>query len=278
MKRLLLFFSLTFFAGINAQQYTFGIISDYNGTGNPEEITFVATPDFTNANPEYSDIRVTMAITSGIGLEANSLTPLFGTEWTVNVSFTGLAILSAFGVGDGSKDLLVFTLPAPTSLLTQPSTAGIGIPMFSVDVGTVSEDWVIEILDNNDPIMTGLASNGFTLSQTINVDLNDGNLTQDYYGGLTPGGSSFVFDSLGTAELNDISTVSIYPNPAKDALYITGLDREAEITVIDLSGRIVLNVQGFTGSDLDISRLEVATYLLEIKTDDQVYKTRFIKN
>jgi hypothetical protein len=52
----------------------------------------------------------------------------------------------------------------------------------------------------------------------------------------------------------------------------------ADITIIDLNGRIVEKLTAYSRNEINVAQLNMATYLLEIKTENQVYKTRFIKN
>lgn len=73
-----------------------------------------------------------------------------------------------------------------------------------------------------------------------------------------------------------LSKVSIYPNPAKNYIRIDGLVNAA-IMIYDITGRVVVNVQGFTSEkDLDISHLKSGVYMVSI--EDGIAKTtkRFI--
>ncbi|MEM9885370.1 MAG: galactose oxidase-like domain-containing protein [Bacteroidota bacterium] len=66
-------------------------------------------------------------------------------------------------------------------------------------------------------------------------------------------------------------TISIYPNPANDILSIKGVDEESLISVIDISGRVLIEAIG--QPQLDISELSAGIYF--IKVNDAILK--FVK-
>lgn len=153
---------------LTAQSYEFSIVSDDNNTGDSYDFAFVVTPDFTNAAPNFADIQVNMAITSGNSIQAASFTELLGTGWQMNTALMGSA-LQGFGIGDESRDLWVFSLPVPTSALSTPHTSGVGIPLFSFVVDNSPTTGEITILENNDALATGLAGIGFVVGNVIDV-------------------------------------------------------------------------------------------------------------
>ncbi len=241
MKKVLLLLIVSFTLSLTAQEYGFGIISDYNTTGNPYEFTFVATPDFTNPSPNFADIQITLAVSAGNTIEASSFTEILGSGWQVNTALTGAVIQGPpFNVGDGSKDLWIFTLPVPTSALTISHIADESIPFLSFIVDNMPNTGVIEILENSDPIATGLAGVGFVVDNLINANLNEGNGVMDYFGGFTPGSSSFMFDILSTNDINDLGQIYIYPNPTKNDLFVKCND-DYNYEIIDINGRVLVN-------------------------------------
>ncbi|MEO1030189.1 MAG: T9SS type A sorting domain-containing protein [Bacteroidota bacterium] len=185
MKRLLQMLLMVTILSSTAQSYEFSVIRDYNNTGSNYELTFLATPDFTNAGPNFADVQVTFAVTAGTSIQTNSFTALLGLGWQVNTGITG-TFMQSFGIGDGSKDLWVFTLPVPASALTTSHTAGQGIPIFSFVVDNTPTSGQVELIENDDPLVTGLSGIGFVVDNGINVDLGDGDETQDYYGSNDP--------------------------------------------------------------------------------------------
>lgn len=278
MKTILQALLILMTVSLSAQSYDFAIVSDYNGTGDPYEFTFVATPDFDNANPNMADIQLAVAITAGNSIEVGSFTEVFGSDWQLNTALTG-STLQGFGIGDGSRDLWVFSLPVPTSALTTTHTTGVGIPMFSFVVDNTPSSGMIEILENSDPVALALAGIGFVVDNVINADLGDGNGTQDYYGQTNPANNSFMFESLsvGEVELTDLA-LSLYPNPAKDTVKLRGdvslLDR---IAIYDLNGKLVKTVES-DFQEISIEELEAAVYLIKIYGEGVVDQTlRLVK-
>ncbi|MFQ5335606.1 MAG: T9SS type A sorting domain-containing protein, partial [Flavobacteriales bacterium] len=98
----------------------------------------------------------------------------------------------------------------------------------------------------------------------------------------------FYFDDLavttvlntGTTEANEVSTISIHPNPASDEVLITagGLGDEAVCHIImrDMLGRAVLrenvNIRGHIAS-LNVAHLPQGLYCLEISSD-KIFEVR----
>ena len=84
---------------------------------------------------------------------------------------------------------------------------------------------------------------------------------------------------IGTDDFSVQSKMNIFPNPANEALFITGLNdsKNTNYTVFDLSGRILLNGTLEKGSDtykLDITSLNKGLYILNI--ENQINK-KFLK-
>ena len=72
--------------------------------------------------------------------------------------------------------------------------------------------------------------------------------------------------------------VSIYPNPAKDKLYINSSGNITSILIKDASGRIVVHPNVFSGTDcIEISHLVKGVYFLSLTTKNQIQTLKFIK-
>ena len=76
-----------------------------------------------------------------------------------------------------------------------------------------------------------------------------------------------------------MSSIEVYPNPARDQLTIEQLDAvEMNIQIVTLSGQVVgshLNT-GIT-SQINIDNLEAGAYLLEIRVGERLETRRFVK-
>lgn len=80
---------------------------------------------------------------------------------------------------------------------------------------------------------------------------------------------------LATAEVKKLE-FSIYPNPVTDILNIRTQEKVLNISVYDMSGKLV-NVQ-FSNGQINVSMLPKGVYLLIAKTDKAVYQQKLIKN
>lgn len=278
MRKKLLLLALSFTIFNHAQEYGFGIFSDYSMTSNAYEFTFVATPNFSNPDPNFADIQLTLAISTGNTIQANSVNEILGSGWQVNTALTGPVLQTNFGIGDGSKDLWIFTLPVPTSALTVAHTMGEGIPVLSFVVDNTPNSGTLEILDNSDPISVALNNVGFDVNNLINVDLDDGNGVQDYFGGFSPGAFNYSFSVLDTQDDIDISQLSIYPNPVSDKLFILGnINSVDSIELYNITGQLVTQFDVVT-NQLDVSILEGGVYFIKLNSNDRYKVFKFIKD
>ena len=107
-------------------------------------------------------------------------------------------------------------------------------------------------------------------------------------GGVRAGGFTLtVLQALPTAvaELPALVDLKLWPNPAQDELNVTlnsGYTNKVMVTVIDLSGRTVLNMEqalalGSNQIRLDTAPLEEGLYLLRISDGARSVTQRFLK-
>ncbi|MFK5981315.1 MAG: T9SS type A sorting domain-containing protein [Flavobacteriaceae bacterium] len=86
---------------------------------------------------------------------------------------------------------------------------------------------------------------------------------------------------LGTTDNNLLETISLYPNPTRDVIYIdnsSNLDLKS-ISIYDMNGRLIKQVEA-TGSDnqrINISDLSPGIYLFHMYNDQQSTVKRVIK-
>src|SRR6185436_12050898 len=78
--------------------------------------------------------------------------------------------------------------------------------------------------------------------------------------------------------------LEIYPVPAKDELYITGIDLSSivsEISIYNLTGEKVVAVPASEVKDktmkLDISSLATGMYWLQIQSKEKILRRKFLK-
>jgi len=73
-------------------------------------------------------------------------------------------------------------------------------------------------------------------------------------------------------------TLSIYPNPVTDELFIQFSETIPEIRIFDSSGREVIRLLNYNGAPIQTAGLSNGLYIIEVKTNDAIYKTKFVKN
>ena len=70
--------------------------------------------------------------------------------------------------------------------------------------------------------------------------------------------------------------IGVYPNPAKDNLYIQ-LEGQAKATVYDLNGQIVLANESADAAAINISALKPGVYFIQLEKEGKQYHAKFVK-
>ncbi len=129
-------------------------------------------------------------------------------------------------------------------------------------VGTIEEP-VLNGLPMDDGAMM-LVNMAFAVPGTASIKVYAENLidTKEYL-------INYSIDYVGEEEHMQ-ELISIYPNPAKDMLYFTGLDN-SHVSILTTSGRIIMQKNNFSGSHLDISNLSQGVYIVNVRTNKGQY-------
>ena len=92
-------------------------------------------------------------------------------------------------------------------------------------------------------------------------------------------GNEVSFTSSIANGLNDnvSSELSIYPNPVIDKLYINGLSGKAQITVIDMTGKKILNTET-SNNYISVNKLSHGIYFMLISDENGAKTVKFTKN
>lgn len=86
----------------------------------------------------------------------------------------------------------------------------------------------------------------------------------------------YLFSGLGVGDVND-SKINIYPNPAKDQLFVDGLEAgTAGITVTDVLGRSVLQQEIINLKAVNVSALSPGVYLVLIRQGETTATRKII--
>ncbi|WP_299607448.1 BspA family leucine-rich repeat surface protein [uncultured Aquimarina sp.] len=81
-----------------------------------------------------------------------------------------------------------------------------------------------------------------------------------------------------SVEENEEYLFTIYPNPAKDQVWITGLQGEAEVTISDINGRILRTIKVMNDQAISTTDLSEGVYLITIEQNDINQTMRLMKN
>jgi PKD repeat protein len=156
-----------------------------------------------------------------------------------------------------------FTITEPTELTTSMSS----------DMG-----WAIVTASGGTPPYSYLWSSGETTESITAVTVSgDYTVTVTDANGCT---AEETVTLIGTGIENmESSSLTIYPNPASDKLYVKAENTVIEtITIMDASGRIIFNenVQDDL-NEINISDLVSGMYFIQTKTSESIVVNKFIK-
>ncbi|MFC3157384.1 T9SS type A sorting domain-containing protein [Chryseobacterium arachidis] len=102
----------------------------------------------------------------------------------------------------------------------------------------------------------------------------------------TNDGKSYYWDdvyweasTLSTSEVNaNKKKLTIHPNPFKDVLYISEIEKVTSVTISDISGRVVRTIDNPT-QEINLSLLNSGLYLVNLRMKDGTqYTVKAIKN
>lgn len=188
-------------------------------------------------------------------------------------AMVGVPFHHAPGLADAEGDSIVVSQAVPAtgyneSLLSyaypnDPMFAGAGNPM------------VYQVASNGDftwdfPELMGRFNVAFEISEHRN--------------GVLIGSVWREVHIVVTDKVMDVSSVSIpkprvFPVPATDQIYITGIDKASQLTLTDLAGRVLMAEVPLTGNEgISISFLPAGIYHLQVRNrEGRVEVLRFVK-
>ena len=155
----------------------------------------------------------------------------------------------------GTKDFVEFDLTAP-------------LPLFGENL------WVILYTQNGDSFPAAMCENsGDKNGRWITLDGNTWEDVTAYQISGTWMIRAYIEGGEGISELN--SSVSIYPNPVKDQLFVETEMAVEEISVYDVFGRQMTTV--YDQQTVNVSELSNGVYFVKVKSENNEVVKRFIK-
>nr|WP_294775595.1 T9SS type A sorting domain-containing protein [uncultured Flavobacterium sp.] len=157
-----------------------------------------------------------------------------------------------------------------------------------VDATNNTGSWVVKLDSNgNMQWQKALGGNqgddGSCVIQTPDGGYLVGSETQsfDIPGTTFHGIQDFLMVKLGSqlsANTFENGIVVIYPNPAKEMLYLSLTNSEVidKVAITDLAGKLVFEQISHT-NPIDVGKLASGMYIVEVSSDVQQWKTKFIK-
>ena len=78
--------------------------------------------------------------------------------------------------------------------------------------------------------------------------------------------------------VGNLATVTVYPNPVTDYLYIDGLQEISNLSIMDMSGKTILAKQIRNHVPVDISNLVSGIYVIRLRTAQGILERKIMKN
>jgi hypothetical protein len=78
------------------------------------------------------------------------------------------------------------------------------------------------------------------------------------------------------ADDQNFNAIAVYPNPAKDKLFILGLSKPSKVSIYNVLGKLVFSET--TSSEVDLEGLQTGVYIVKIMDQQKETTRKFIKN
>ncbi len=85
---------------------------------------------------------------------------------------------------------------------------------------------------------------------------------------------SIIFDNSAAVADNEIMSFSLYPNPAKETLFINSSHTVSSIVIFDITGKQVLQLAELTNNQVNISNLNPGVYMVKVGDNHNNYTTQ----
>jgi uncharacterized repeat protein (TIGR01451 family) len=178
-----------------------------------------------------------------------------------NLDLTTFEVLSYSHVNNVTLNGNVLTVRFPNIMLPDSTTDLEGSQGFIqyrlkikhyLPIGTQIKNTAYIYFDYNEAIVTNTTSN--EMINTVSID---------------------------EAKINPETTLSVYPNPASEALYVncSSASKNVMISVYDVNGQLVREIKALSNQphQLDITGLSAGLYVIRVKDEEKMLYNKFIK-
>jgi hypothetical protein len=83
-----------------------------------------------------------------------------------------------------------------------------------------------------------------------------------------------TFQTVSNVETQPTDELNLYPNPTSDMLNIS-VDEPTSVTIIDLTGKVVMSIDSYSGEGINTSNLPAGVY--NIILDENAHGGKFVK-
>ena len=200
-----------------------------------------------------------------------------------STGWLGLAF-DATSMDDIGKDVIIFD----GTSVTDRTFDGVGVqpPLDATQNWTLTSNTVasgvrtvvatraLNTADANDYTFVYPPSSSLNIAYARKV----ANFTVNYHGANSCGTTSVSFSGLGVNDASaESKNVQLYPNPVKDVLSFTNVDKIKSVRIFDATGKQLPTQKSV--SNLNVSTLGKGVYFVEVeKLDGTVAYEKFIKN
>ena len=202
---------------------------------------------------------------------------IWGIAGVLNDSLIGMAktylykiALSDFAMPNSETDILTFALDEQTSdavINTTDYTISIGVDTNQTDVSSLKPVLTLSAGATITPD-TSVAQD-FADTVTYTVTAENGYTAQDW--------EVIITHYLVSTPDITVSNITLYPNPARNRIYLSNLGETERIVIISIIGKVVLDLNSDDNNmEIDISTLEKGIYFISFYDIDGKVSTKKI--
>ncbi|HRF16071.1 MAG TPA: GEVED domain-containing protein [Bacteroidia bacterium] len=155
---------------------------------------------------------------------------------------------------------------------------------FTANVSNTAGSYTLSWTYPSAPVATYTAGGGNTTSLTLDWGTGNGTVIVSATNSCGTGSKAFVATvGCKEGEMASANKLNVYPNPTAGVLNIeyTAEKGNAQVTVLDLSGRVVMtqthaNVSGQNNLQLDLSKVAKGAYMLNVQTEGSNNQVRVV--